>query len=61
MTVAGWISEAEDEGERLSGAEVARRLGVSPRTGQRRIDKAADHLAEQRQAQGRAHLRSVRA
>ncbi|MFF9594087.1 DUF2637 domain-containing protein, partial [Streptomyces sp. NPDC014646] len=60
VTVAAWVAEAEDAGQRLSGAEVARRLGVSARTGQRRLDKAVDYLAEQRQAQGRAHLRSVR-
>ncbi|MFB7453255.1 DUF2637 domain-containing protein [Streptomyces sp. NPDC056194] len=60
VTVAGWLSEAEEAGEKLSGAEVARRLGLSPRTGQRRLDKAAEYLADQRRQQGRAHLRSVR-
>ncbi|MEU3408934.1 DUF2637 domain-containing protein [Streptomyces sp. NPDC006670] len=60
MRVAQWLAEAEEMGDRLSGAEVGRRLGLSPRTGQRRLDKAAQHLAEQRRQQGRAHLRSVR-
>ncbi|MFD9047863.1 DUF2637 domain-containing protein [Streptomyces zaomyceticus] len=59
VSVAEWLSEAEEAGEKLSGAEVARRLGLSPRTGQRRLDKAAEHLADQRREQGRAHLRSV--
>ncbi|MFC8012413.1 DUF2637 domain-containing protein [Streptomyces cinereoruber] len=57
--VAAWLAEAEDTGKRLSGAEVARRLGVSPKTGQRRVLDAQKHLEEQRQQQGRAHLRSV--
>ncbi|MFD4224720.1 hypothetical protein, partial [Streptomyces griseus] len=60
VTVADWLVEAEESGGKLSGAEVARRLGLSPRTGQRRLDKAAEYLAEQRRQQGRAHLRSVR-
>ncbi|MCX4489896.1 DUF2637 domain-containing protein [Streptomyces anulatus] len=60
VTVADWLAEAEEGGGKLSGAEVARRLGLSPRTGQRRLDKAAEYLAEQRRQQGRAHLRSVR-
>ncbi|MFE5301882.1 DUF2637 domain-containing protein [Streptomyces sp. NPDC056632] len=60
VTVAEWLAEAEESGERLSGAEVARRLGLSPRTGQRRLDKATEYLEEQRRQQGRAHLRSVR-
>ncbi|MFI5905480.1 DUF2637 domain-containing protein [Streptomyces cyaneofuscatus] len=60
VTVAGWIVEAEESGGKLSGAEVARRLGLSPRTGQRRLDKAGEYLEEQRRQQGRAHLRSVR-
>ncbi|MFG2775300.1 DUF2637 domain-containing protein [Streptomyces sp. NPDC048350] len=59
-TVAAWLAEAEESGERLSGAEVARRLGLSPRTGQRRLDRATEYLEEQRRQQGRAHLRSVR-
>jgi hypothetical protein len=57
--VAGWLAEAEDAGKKLSGAEVARRLGLSPKTGQRRVNAAAEHLEEQRRQQGRAHLRSV--
>ncbi|MFF9914829.1 DUF2637 domain-containing protein [Streptomyces sp. NPDC013457] len=60
VTVAEWLTEAEESGERLSGAEVARRLGLSPRTGQRRLDKANEYLGEQRRQQGRTHLRSVR-
>ncbi|MFJ9551786.1 DUF2637 domain-containing protein [Streptomyces erythrochromogenes] len=60
VTVAQWLAEAEEIDVRLSGAEVGRRLGLSPRTGQRRLDKAAQHLAEQRRQQGRAHLRPVR-
>lgn len=60
VTVAEWLLEAEEAEEKLSGAEVARRLGLSPRTGQRRLDKANEYLAEQRRQQGRARLRSVR-
>ncbi|WP_329583571.1 DUF2637 domain-containing protein [Streptomyces sp. NBC_01361] len=60
VTVAEWIVEAERAEEKLSGAEVGRRLAISARTGQRRLDKATEYLAEQRQQQGRAHLRSVR-
>ncbi|GGY71937.1 hypothetical protein AB0M94_36110 [Streptomyces xanthochromogenes] len=57
--VAQWLDEAEEAGTKLSGAEVSRRLGVAPRTGQRRIDKATDFRAEQQRQQGRSHLRSV--
>jgi uncharacterized spore protein YtfJ len=60
VTVAGWLAEAEEAGQKLSGAEVARRLELSPKTGQRRVNAAADYLKEQRRQQGRAHLRSVR-
>ncbi|MEJ8631968.1 DUF2637 domain-containing protein [Streptomyces sp. MS2.AVA.5] len=59
VTVAGWLAEAEEAGQKLSGAEVARRLGLSPKTGQRRVNAAAEYLEEQRRQQGRAHLRSV--
>ncbi|MCX5345855.1 DUF2637 domain-containing protein [Streptomyces atratus] len=59
VTVARWLAEAEEAGQRLSGAEVARRLGLSPKTGQRRVNAAAEYLEEQRRQQGRAHLRSV--
>ncbi|OKJ49492.1 hypothetical protein AMK27_36080 [Streptomyces sp. CB02009] len=59
VTVAEWLRESEETGQRLSGAEVARRLGLSPRTGQRRLDKAAEHLADQQRQHGRARLRSV--
>ncbi|MFI9041484.1 hypothetical protein [Streptomyces sp. NPDC053726] len=58
-TVAGWLAEAEEVGQKLSAAEVARRLGLSPKTGQRRVNAAAEYLEEQRRQQGRAHLRSV--
>ncbi|MFD8147085.1 hypothetical protein [Streptomyces sp. NPDC059708] len=57
--VASWLTEAEEAGKKLSGAEVARRLEVSPKTGQRRVLEAKQHLEEQRRQQGRAHLRSV--
>ncbi|WP_331735154.1 DUF2637 domain-containing protein (plasmid) [Streptomyces goshikiensis] len=57
--VASWLMEAEEAGKKLSGAEVARRLDVSPKTGQRRVLDAQKHLEKQRQQQGRAHLRSV--
>lgn len=57
--VASWLAEAEETGKKLSGAEVARRLEVSPKTGQRRVLEAQKHLEEQRRQQGRAHLRSV--
>ncbi|MBV7674145.1 DUF2637 domain-containing protein [Streptomyces halstedii] len=60
VTVTDWLIEAEEAGKKLSGAEVARRLSVSARTGQRRLDKATEHLAEQRRLDSRAHLRSVR-
>ncbi|MFG2630773.1 hypothetical protein [Streptomyces sp. NPDC048473] len=58
-TVAGWLAEAEEVGQKLSGAEVARRLGLSPKTGQRRVNAAAEYLEEQRRQRGRAHLWSV--
>ncbi|MFE6713954.1 DUF2637 domain-containing protein [Streptomyces sp. NPDC057695] len=57
--VASWLIEAEEAGKKLSGAEVARRLEVSPKTGQRRVLEAKQYLEEQRRQQGRAHLRSV--
>ncbi|GAA1553110.1 DUF2637 domain-containing protein [Streptomyces globosus] len=57
--VVSWLMEAEETGKRLSGAEVARRLEVSPKTGQRRVLDAQKYLEEQRRQQGRAHLRSV--
>ncbi|HBF83822.1 MAG TPA: hypothetical protein DD420_29015 [Streptomyces sp.] len=60
VTVADWLIEAEEVGQKLSGAEVARRLSLSPRTGQRRLDKAVEYLAERRRQDSRAHLRSVR-
>ncbi|MFJ3817760.1 DUF2637 domain-containing protein [Streptomyces sp. NPDC090056] len=57
--VASWLMEAEEAGKKLSGAEVARRLEVSPKTGQRRVLEAKQYLEDQRRQQGRAHLRSV--
>ncbi|MDH6545835.1 hypothetical protein, partial [Streptomyces sp. SPB4] len=57
--VASWLMEAEEAGKKLSGAEVARRLEVSPKTGQRRVLEAKQYLEEQRRQQGRARLRSV--
>ncbi|MET7714843.1 DUF2637 domain-containing protein [Streptomyces sp. NPDC005407] len=59
VTVAEWLAEAEEAAQKLSGAEVARRLGLSPKTGQRRVNAAAEYLEEQRRQHGRAHLRSV--
>ncbi|MGW1090775.1 DUF2637 domain-containing protein, partial [Streptomyces sp. NPDC002596] len=59
ILVAEWLAEAEEAGKKLSGAEVARRLELSPKTGQRRVNAAAEYLAEQRRHQGRPHLRSV--
>ncbi|MFF2902355.1 hypothetical protein ACFVU1_38910, partial [Streptomyces sp. NPDC057966] len=59
VTVSQWLAEAEEAGQKLAGAEVARRLGVSPKTGQRRVTAAVQYLEEQRRLQGRAHLRSV--
>ncbi|WP_406297220.1 DUF2637 domain-containing protein [Streptomyces sp. NBC_00624] len=59
VTVAEWLAEAEEAGQKLSGAEVARRLELSPKTGQRRVNAAVEYLTEQRRQQGRAHLRSV--
>jgi hypothetical protein len=59
-TVSEWLLQAEQAGQKLSGAEVARRLGVSPKTGQRRVIAAAEYLAQKRQQQGRTRLRSVR-
>lgn len=55
-----WLAEAERSGVSLSGAEVARRLKVSARTGQRRVGEAEALLEEWRQVQRRGHLRSVR-
>ncbi|MCA1219294.1 DUF2637 domain-containing protein [Streptomyces sp. 8L] len=57
--VIEWLSDAEAAGRRLSGAEVARRLGVSPSTGQRAVREAKAHRDEQQASSGRGHLRSV--
>ncbi|MFJ2094733.1 DUF2637 domain-containing protein [Streptomyces sp. NPDC087901] len=59
VTVVRWLTEAEETGGRLTGAEVARRLSLSPKTGQRRVNAAAERLEAERRQQGRAHLRSV--
>ncbi|MFJ9472502.1 DUF2637 domain-containing protein [Streptomyces caniferus] len=60
--VVQWLIEAEATGKKLSGAEVARRLEVAPRTGQR-VVAAAREIKDARERenarQGRAHLRSV--
>ncbi|MGW6859178.1 DUF2637 domain-containing protein [Streptomyces xanthophaeus] len=57
--VADWLDEAEAEGEKLAGAEVSRRLGVSPRTGQRRLNSAIKYRDERQHKSVRAHLRAV--
>ncbi|MFE3770879.1 DUF2637 domain-containing protein [Streptomyces sp. NPDC059122] len=60
--VVQWLIEAETANTKLSGAEVARRLEVAPRTGQRAI-AAAREIKEARERemgqQRRGHLRSV--
>ncbi|AJC61999.1 hypothetical protein [Streptomyces sp. 769] len=60
--VVQWLIEAEATNTKLSGAEVARRLGVAPRTGQRDI-AAAREIKDARERelsqQRRGHLRSV--
>ncbi|CAC36661.1 DUF2637 domain-containing protein [Streptomyces sp. NRRL_B-16638] len=58
--VVQWLLEAEAAGKRFSGAEAARRNGVSPKTGQRDVIKAKEIVKEQERDRGRAHLRSVR-
>ncbi len=59
--VVQWLIETEAGGTKLSGAEVARRLDVSKRTGQRAVAAAREvkDAREYAQRQGRAHLRSV--
>ncbi|MFD9535786.1 hypothetical protein [Streptomyces sp. NPDC060010] len=57
--VALCLDGADAEGEKLAGAEVARRLGVSPSTGQRRLSGAIQYREEHRRQSGRGHLRSV--
>ncbi|GAB7036016.1 DUF2637 domain-containing protein [Streptomyces sp. NPDC021749] len=57
--VVQWLIEAEATGKRLSGAEVARRLDVAPRTGQRVIAAAREVKDARERQQGRSHLRSV--
>ncbi|MFI0742374.1 DUF2637 domain-containing protein [Streptomyces sp. NPDC021100] len=59
VMVAGWVAEAEDAGEKLTGAEVARRLDVSPRTGQRVLTRAKELRDEEQRQQPRPRLRSV--
>ncbi|MGW5817631.1 DUF2637 domain-containing protein, partial [Streptomyces noursei] len=60
--VVQWLIEAETANTKLSGAEVARRLEVAARTGQRAI-AAAREIKEARERetsqQRRGHLRSV--
>ncbi|UQA97463.1 DUF2637 domain-containing protein [Streptomyces halobius] len=57
--VVQWLIEAEATGKRLSGAEVARRLQVAPRTGQRVVAAAKEVKEARERQQGRSHLRSV--
>ncbi|MCC3655852.1 DUF2637 domain-containing protein [Streptomyces sp. S07_1.15] len=57
--VVSWLEEAERAGKKLAGAEVARRLGVSPSTGQRAVRKAKAVRKEQPREDGRTRLRSV--
>jgi hypothetical protein len=57
--IVQWLAEAEAAGQRLSGAEAARRNAVSPSTGQRDMRRAKSLLAQRQREQGRAHLRSV--
>ncbi|MFD5936906.1 hypothetical protein ACFWG9_38955, partial [Streptomyces sp. NPDC060333] len=57
--VAGWVEEAEAAGEKLAGAEVARRLNVPARTGLRRLKSAIKYREENQRQTVRAHLRSV--
>ncbi|WP_432003699.1 DUF2637 domain-containing protein [Streptomyces sioyaensis] len=58
-TVVQWLIEAEATGKKLSGAEVARRLAVAPRTGQRVVAAAKEAKEARERQQGRSHLRSV--
>ncbi|MEU9000902.1 hypothetical protein [Streptomyces sp. NPDC048551] len=57
--VTSWLMEAEEAGKKLPEAEVARRLELSPKTGQRRVLDAQKHLEERRWQQGRPHLLPV--
>ncbi|MEU5109742.1 hypothetical protein AB0H07_47190, partial [Streptomyces sp. NPDC021354] len=59
--VAAWLAEAEDIGQKLSGAEVARRLSMSPRSGQRALHKAKEYREREAELRkrSRGHLRSV--
>ncbi|MFE2530135.1 hypothetical protein ACFXEL_38595, partial [Streptomyces sp. NPDC059382] len=57
--VAGWLEEAETAGEKLAGAEVARRLNVPARTGLRRLKSAIKYREESQRQTVRAHLCSV--
>ncbi|MFF1714587.1 DUF2637 domain-containing protein [Streptomyces sp. NPDC058268] len=58
--VVTWLIEAEEANEKLSGAEAARRNGVSPSTGQRDMRKAKARFQELQREQGRTRLHSVR-
>ncbi|MFF7234276.1 DUF2637 domain-containing protein [Streptomyces sioyaensis] len=57
--VLQWLTEAEATGQRLSGAEVARRLEVAPRTGQRAVAAAREIKEVREREKSRGHLRSV--
>ncbi|MFJ5804064.1 DUF2637 domain-containing protein [Streptomyces decoyicus] len=57
--VVQWLIEAEDAGKKLYGAEVARRLEVAPRTGQRVVAAARKLKDARERQQGRSHLKSV--
>ncbi|MFD3920257.1 DUF2637 domain-containing protein [Streptomyces sp. NPDC058595] len=58
LQVVAWIEEEEAAGTELKGAEVARRLGIPTRTGQRRLNSAAELRAQLREM-NRVPLRSV--
>ncbi|WP_327425657.1 hypothetical protein OG612_42775 (plasmid) [Streptomyces sp. NBC_01527] len=58
VTVAEWLAEAKEAGQKLSGTEVARRLELSPKTGQRRVNAARVPQGAAAAAK-RARLRSV--
>ncbi|MCY0955055.1 DUF2637 domain-containing protein [Streptomyces sp. H27-S2] len=57
--VVGWLETAEAAGEKLAGAEVARRLEIPARTGLRRLKSAIKYREEHQRKAVRAHLRSV--
>lgn len=57
--VVQWLIEAEATNKKLSGAEVARRLEVAPRTGQRAVSAAKEVKEAREREKSRGHLRSV--